>query len=50
MLTVIKTGSSIRFLKNGNDLGEVVNNAVGEMYPVVDLGLVGDSVMIVPNP
>jgi hypothetical protein len=49
-LTAIKTGSSIRFLKNGNDLGEAINNTVGEMYPVVELGNTGDSVLIVPNP
>jgi hypothetical protein len=47
---VIKTGTSIRFLKNGNDLGEAINIAVGEMYPVVKLCDVGYSVMIVPNP
>jgi hypothetical protein len=49
-ITAIKTGSSIRFLKNGIDLGEAVNNAVGEMHhPVVEMCEVGNSVMIVPN-
>jgi hypothetical protein len=49
-LTAIITGSSIRLLKNGNDLVEAINNTVGEMYPVVELFNVGDSVMIVANP
>jgi hypothetical protein len=49
-ITTIKTGTSIRFLINGVDQGEAINNAEGDMYPVVDLGAVGDSVMIVPNP
>jgi hypothetical protein len=49
-LTVIKNGSSIRFLVNGIDQGEAVNNAPGEMYPFVELCAVGSSVKIVPNP
>jgi hypothetical protein len=49
-LTAIKNGTSIRFLKNGVDLGEAINNAEGEMYPFVELFNVGSSVMIVPNP
>jgi hypothetical protein len=49
-ITAIKDGTSIRFLKNGVDQGEAINNAEGEMYPVVELCYVGDSVMIVPNP
>jgi hypothetical protein len=48
-ITAIKTGSSIRFLINGVDQGEAINNAEGDMYPVVELGSVGDYVMIVPN-
>jgi hypothetical protein len=49
-ITAIKTGSSIRFLINGVDQGEAINNAEGDMYPVVELGNDGDSVKIVPNP
>jgi hypothetical protein len=49
-LTSIKNGTSIRFLKNGVDLGEAINNAEAEMYTFVELGDVGSSVMIVPNP
>jgi hypothetical protein len=49
-LTAIKNGSSIRFLVNGIDQGEAVNNAPDEMYPFVEMYDVGDSVMIVPNP
>jgi hypothetical protein len=49
-ITAIKTGSSIRFLINGVDQGEAINNAEGDMYPVVELGNAGDSVKIVPNP
>jgi hypothetical protein len=49
-LTAIKTGTSIRFLINGVDQGEAINNAEGDMYPFVELNKVGDSVMIVPNP
>jgi hypothetical protein len=48
-LTAIKNGTSIRFLKNGVDLGEAINNAEGEMYPYVNLSEVGASVMIVHN-
>jgi hypothetical protein len=49
-LTAIKNGSSIRFLVNGIDQGEAVNNAPDEMYyPLVALRHVGSSVMIVPN-
>jgi hypothetical protein len=48
-ITAIKTGTSIRFLINGVDQGEAINNAVGDIYPVVELGDVGDSVKIVPN-
>jgi hypothetical protein len=49
-ITAIKTGTSIRFYINGVDQGEAINNAEGDMYPVVELYAVGDSVMIVPNP
>jgi hypothetical protein len=49
-LTAIKIGTSIRFLKNGMDLGKAINDADGEMYPIVEFCDVGDSVMIVPNP
>jgi hypothetical protein len=49
-ITGIKCGSSIRFLVNGIDQGEAVNNAPDEMYPIVELFDVGSSVMIVPNP
>jgi hypothetical protein len=49
-LTAIKNGSSIRFLVNGIDQGEAVNNAPDEMYPFVEMWAVGSSVMIVPNP
>jgi hypothetical protein len=49
-LTAIKNGTSIRFLKNGVDLGEAINNAEGEMYPFVELFDMGASVMIVHNP
>jgi hypothetical protein len=49
-LTAVKNGTSIRFLKNGVDLGEAINTAEGEMHAVVELYEVGDSVMIVPNP
>jgi phosphotransferase system HPr-like phosphotransfer protein len=49
-ITAIKTGTSIRFLINGVDQGEAINNAEGDMYPFVELCDVGDSVMIVPNP
>jgi hypothetical protein len=49
-VTVIKNGPSIRFLINGEDQGEAINNAEGEMYPVVESWRTGDSVMIVPNP
>jgi hypothetical protein len=47
-LKAIKNGIFIRFLKNGDDLGEAINNAEGEMYPYVELFKVGSSVMIVP--
>jgi hypothetical protein len=47
-LTAIKNGTSIRFFKNGVDLGEAINNCEGEMYPYVELFKVGSSVMIVP--
>jgi hypothetical protein len=36
-LTAIKNGSSIRFLLNGIDQGEAVNNAPDEIYPFVGL-------------
>jgi hypothetical protein len=49
-LTAVRNGTSIKFLKNGIDLGEALNNVEGEMYPVVELRNLGDSVMIVPNP
>jgi hypothetical protein len=49
-ITAIKTGTSIRFYINGVDQGEANNNAEGDMYPVVELGNVEDSVVIVPNP
>jgi hypothetical protein len=49
-ITAIKTGTSIRFLINGVDQGEAINNAEGDMYPLVELVDAGDSVMIVPNP
>jgi hypothetical protein len=49
-ITAIKNGTSIRFLINGVDQGEAINNAVGDMYPFVELGSVGDAVMIVSNP
>jgi hypothetical protein len=48
-ITAIKTGTSIRFLINGVDQGEAINNAEGDMYPFVELCDVGDSVKIVPN-
>jgi hypothetical protein len=48
-LTVIKNGPSIRFLKNGVDVGVDINNAPREMYPLVQLVDVGSSVMIVRN-
>jgi hypothetical protein len=43
--SMIKTGTSIRFLINGVDQGEAINNAKGDMYPVVELGGVRVSVM-----
>jgi hypothetical protein len=49
-LTAMVNGSSIRFLKNGKDLGEAINSSKGKLYPVVELYQIGDSVMIVPNP
>jgi phosphotransferase system HPr-like phosphotransfer protein len=48
-ITAIKTGTSIRFFINGVDQGEAINNAEGDMYPLVELFEVGNSVMIVPN-
>jgi hypothetical protein len=49
-ITAIKTGTSIRFYINGVDQGEAINNAEGDMYPLVELYIVGESVKIVPNP
>jgi hypothetical protein len=49
-LTAIKNGSFIRFLKNGIDLGIAIDNALPEMYPIVELYSVGASVTIVQNP
>jgi hypothetical protein len=49
-ITAIKTGTSIRFLINGVDQGEAINNTEGDMYyPFVELVVPGTSVMIVPN-
>jgi hypothetical protein len=36
-------------LINGVDQGEAINNVEGDMYPLVELRDVRDSVMIVPN-
>jgi hypothetical protein len=48
--TAIITGSFIRFLVNGVEQGDPIIHSGGEMYPVIELYDVGDSVMIVPNP
>jgi hypothetical protein len=46
----IKNGCSIRFLNNGIDLGDAINNGQGEKCQVVELKKTSDSVMIFPNP
>jgi hypothetical protein len=46
-ITAITTGTSIRFLINGVDQGEAIYNAEGDMYPVVELGNLGDSVLAI---